>query len=243
MELQAKKEPLNVAMKKIRQFKGLFLAVFILSLLLFSETTISTNTSTTNQTILLTGFGPFLNVSNNPTQTIVKQLNNTILANATIYSIVLPVSFDESILKMKETIDQVDPDLIISLGLEQKSKSVHLELLGANIKRVQLSSGRWSLPHFIVFGKKLFYASTLPLIKIKNNLQENNIPADLSLGAGTYVCNAVFYQTQLYLDSTSQDIPMGFVHLPQDQSIDPNGLPLDLLKQAVERIIVTSILN
>jgi|GEM_PF-647321 len=230
-------------MKKKKKIKSLFLVFFIFLLFLISSSVQSLEQSSSQQIVLLTGFGPFLNVTNNPTQTIVKQLNNSNLGNATIYSIVLPVSFDESISKMSETIDQIGPDLIISLGLEQESRSIHLELFGANIKRVQLSNGRWSLPHFIVFGKKLFYPSTLPLIKIKNNLLKNDIPTELSMGAGTYVCNSVFYQTQLYLDGANQDIPMGFVHLPQEQSVDPNGLPIDLMKQAVERIIVTSLLN
>ena len=230
-------------MKKAKNLKRLLLAVLLLCFLLLGSTLQSTPLPPTEQTVLLTGFGPFLNITNNPTQSIAEQLNNTQLNNASIISIILPVSFEQSIQTMKEAIQQFEPDLIISLGLEDKSSSIHLELIGTNLKRTQLANGRWSIPHFILLGKRLFYTSTLPLLEIKSNLLDNTIPTKLSLGAGTYVCNSLFYQTQHYLHTTNQEIPMGFIHLPQQQSIDPNGLPLDQMSQAVQHIITTSLTN
>ncbi|MBG0771550.1 MAG: hypothetical protein H0S82_07555, partial [Anaerolineaceae bacterium] len=45
-------------------------------------------------------------------------------------------------------------------------------------------------------------------------LQANNIPTELSLTAGAYLCNQVFYTLMHHLNTQGLVIPAGFIHLP-----------------------------
>jgi pyroglutamyl-peptidase len=55
------------------------------------------------------------------------------------------------------------------------------------------------------------YFSTLPLQQIKSSLESNDIPAEYSFWADTYVSNEVFYRV---MRAAGQDTPAGLVHLP-----------------------------
>jgi pyroglutamyl-peptidase len=43
---------------------------------------------------------------------------------------------------------------------------------------------------------------------------EAAIPVELSLSAGAFLCNQVFYIARHYIANSTKDIPMGFIHLP-----------------------------
>jgi pyrrolidone-carboxylate peptidase len=71
--------------------------------------------------VLVTGFEPFGSHSINPSQIIAETLNGSILNDAEIIGLVLPVDFNKSVENTIEAIEHYQPDLVISLGLDARS--------------------------------------------------------------------------------------------------------------------------
>jgi pyroglutamyl-peptidase len=58
------------------------------------------------------------------------------------------------------------------------------------------------------------YFTSLPVRKIFTALKANGIPTELSLSAGTFICNQVIFTLLHYLKEQDLKIPAGFIHLP-----------------------------
>ena len=78
--------------------------------------------------------------------------------------------------------------------------------------------------------------STLPVKRVAASIQGEGIPAELSLSAGSFVCNHVF---ALLMDrAASHGVrAAGFIHVPWDAEHAPEGitqtLPADQLARAL----------
>ncbi len=83
--------------------------------------------------------------------------------------------------------------------------------------------------------------STLSNEQIVNALRKNGIPSYVSLSAGSYGCNQIFYHCMNYLKKNGIDIPAGFIHVPllPEQSTDGRfgTMSLEMQKQAFEIIL------
>ena len=88
-------------------------------------------TISSDNTILLTGFGPFHIYAINPSQIIIETLNGTMRDNYSILSWVLPIDFQKAPEIMEELLLTYQPKLIIMLGLAPNATSIRLETLGA----------------------------------------------------------------------------------------------------------------
>ncbi|MEF8848613.1 MAG: hypothetical protein V5A68_05710 [Candidatus Thermoplasmatota archaeon] len=229
--------------------KKIVITLFISTLILFSSNnaviSLEEKTTSKNQEellVLVTGFGPFGNHSINPSQIIAEQLNGTKIRNTTIYGLTLPVDFEKTLNVTKKVIQNLSPEIIISLGLAAGYKKIHIEKIGLNLKRIENKKGN------IIFRKispkdPLIRLSTIPTFKIAKNLREKNIPARQGFYAGIYVCNTQLYGILNYIQKNNLNIQYGFIHLPQCQKQDPNGLPLELLCETVNITINTTIEN
>lgn len=67
--------------------------------------------------ILLTGFEPFLDYKLNPTMQIVENLNGEKIEDYHIIGRILSVDFQQSAEQLKRHIEEIEPQIIISLGL------------------------------------------------------------------------------------------------------------------------------
>jgi pyroglutamyl-peptidase len=56
------------------------------------------------------------------------------------------------------------------------------------------------------------YFTTLPIENMVDAMKRAGYPAEISLSAGTFVCNHIFYKLQKTLSGSN--IRSGFVHLP-----------------------------
>ena len=89
----------------------------------------------------------------------------------------------------------------------------------------------------IANGANAFF-STLPVKEIVSSIQSAGIPASVSLTAGTFVCNHIFYHLQNY--TYSKGIKSGFIHVPlmDSQESEFPGLPTMSLEKMVEAILI-----
>lgn len=191
------------------------------------------------QVVLVTGFEPFGNYAVNPSQLIAEALNDSTLNDAEIIGVVLPVDFNESVDIATDAIQYYHPDLVMSLGLNARSHAIRVEKIGVNLKRYPKDDGTWSFPRRIdIFGLFLRFSS-IHTLDIVRKIRESNISVQQSCFAGTYICNALFYQLLGYVNEQNSSIKVGFIHVPLLDSQDPEGMPLQIMVDAVKIAIQT----
>jgi pyroglutamyl-peptidase len=88
----------------------------------------------------------------------------------------------------------------------------------------------------------LAFETSLPIKELVAAIRSEGIPATVSLTAGTFVCNHIFYELQRALADTS--IQSGFVHVPlmTEMSEDfPNlfTMEIDKMVLAAKAMITT----
>ncbi|MFC3418641.1 pyroglutamyl-peptidase I [Salinicoccus hispanicus] len=172
------------------------------------------------KTLLLTGFEPFLQFKENPTGTVVKAFDGEIIGDYKIVGRVYPVVFDRINDLIAGDIEAVQPDAVVNLGLAGGRHTVHIERIAINC-----IDGRTDNAGFNPDGEKIDGSgpdglfSTLPIKRLEKALKTNNIPADISNTAGTYLCNNLMYTTLNILRQKNLDIPAGFIHVPAHHEI------------------------
>jgi len=184
--------------------------------------------------ILLTGFEPFHKSILNPSQEIIRRISHRSL----VAKEVLPVTFGEASLKLISLIDQHKPTVVIALGQAEGRKEITPERIAINLDdaRIPDNAGKSPNERAIIAGGPDAYFTTLPIKNLVEELNENGIPASISLSAGTFVCNHIFYAMQHHC--AGKAIKSGFIHLPlmNEQAIEFPGLPTMQIEEMIRGI-------
>jgi len=184
--------------------------------------------------ILLTGFEPFHKSILNPSQEIIRRISHRSL----VAKEVLPVTFGEASLKLISLIDQHKPTVVIALGQAEGRKEITPERIAINLDDARIPDNAGNSPNerAIIAGGPDAYFTTLPIKNLVEELNENGIPASISLSAGTFVCNHIFYAMQHHC--AGKAIKSGFIHLPlmNEQAIEFPGLPTMQIEEMIRGI-------
>lgn len=182
--------------------------------------------------ILVTGFGPFGKVDDNPTMRIIEALDAQQIAD--LLTAILPVTYraDEQIAAL---VREHQPDALLMTGVAQGRPHICLERFALNLDDASIpdidDNLRQGEP--IIADGPHAYLSTLPLNQMLKHLQAAAVPARISNHAGTYICNHVFYGLRHRIETGGLPaIPAGFVHVPAIGDEAP-CLPLDTMIRAV----------
>ncbi|OYT29664.1 hypothetical protein B6U98_01685 [Thermoplasmatales archaeon ex4572_165] len=194
-----------------------------------------------NNIIYITGFTPFFNYSVNPSESIVNELNQTMIQNYSIIGRILPVDFIEAPLLIQGDIKNLDPSLIICLGLDSNCDSITLEALSINLKFNVSDNQPLQTFQRLKRGGPFIIPTRLDIKDMFEDLKNNDIPASISFSAGLYVCNAVFYETLFYLTESNIKTPMGFIHVPHLEDYNNNGMKLETMIDGILTIMLTNI--
>ena len=175
--------------------------------------------------VLLTGFEPFHKSSANPTQEIIRVIEDEKLPN--LETLVLPVEFSRAGLIACKLIDEIKPDVVIALGQAEGRADITPEKIAINLDNARIPDNSGNMPNNteITSGGADGHFSTLPVEEIVKTLRKENLPASVSYSAGTFVCNNVFYLIQSHCKD--RNIKSGFVHVPlmESQASEFPGLP------------------
>ncbi len=173
--------------------------------------------------ILITCFDPFGNNKLNASKEVLDILDTSDL-NAEIVKLEIPTIRYKSLDKIIENIEKEKPDVLISLGQAGGRDGITIERVGINIDdfRIKDNGGNMPIDKAIYSDGPDAYFSNLPIKKIVEVLNKNNIKASVSNSAGTFVCNHVLYGTRYYLEKHYPNTLSGFIHVPY---IDGQGLP------------------
>ncbi|MFM9141358.1 MAG: pyroglutamyl-peptidase I [Actinomycetota bacterium] len=181
--------------------------------------------------VLITGFEPFGNSKLNPSALLVERLGKERIPGVELHSIVLPVEFDRSVRILLQKIEECRPDFVISFGQAEGRTGITPEKVAINFDdaRIPDNSGDQRKNKKIDENGPDAYFSTLPVERMVEAIKSEGIVSALSLSAGAFVCNHLFYEVQRALQGSA--IKSGFIHLPliPEQSDEFPGQPtLDL---------------
>lgn len=186
--------------------------------------------------ILLTGFEPFHTATVNPTKEVVLALEAENINGLT--TAVLPVEFGRSWKVLETLIKEQQPDYVIALGQAEGRSQITPEQIAINLDDARIPDNAGNQPSnqkIIADGEDGLF-TTLPALEIVELLRNSNIPAAVSLSAGTFVCNHVFYQLQHHLKNSK--VRSGFIHVPllDTQIAEFPGQPSMPLERMIEGI-------
>ncbi|KGR76215.1 pyroglutamyl-peptidase I [Ureibacillus manganicus] len=177
--------------------------------------------------ILLTGFEPFLKFKINPTMEIVEALNGNIIEDYEICGRILKVDFNESAIQLKQHIDELQPDIIISLGLAGGRYKITPERIAINVKDGEAdNNGFKPVDEKIQEAGADAYLTNLPIRRMIETLNKEGYPAEISNTAGTYLCNNIMYESLAYANEKG-NVLAGFIHIPAsfELAIQHGGIP------------------
>ncbi|WP_016991915.1 pyroglutamyl-peptidase I [Lysinibacillus boronitolerans] len=164
--------------------------------------------------ILVTGFEPFLDFKINPTMQIVEALNGKKIDSYDIVGRILSVDFQQSAEQLKQHIEEVKPQIIISLGLAGGRFKVTPERIAINVKDGEPdNNGYTPVDESIYEEGEDAYLTNLPIRSMVNRLQAEGYPAEISNTAGTYLCNNIMYEGLAYAQQ-HKGVRAGFIHIP-----------------------------
>ena len=205
--------------------------------------------------VLLTGFGPFGKDTVNPALIAVqdlagKQMNIKKGKKTIAYEVIskeIPVVYGKAIDEFVTCVNEVKPDLIISIGQAGGRPAISLERVGINVDDADFPDNEKQKLRDspIIKDGPAAYFTTMDIRKTFNAIKKAGIPVIISNSAGTYVCNNLTYGALHYLASTPEysHIKYLFIHIPflpsqvaEKKQIYPS-LSLDLVKEAIQIVI------
>lgn len=169
--------------------------------------------------ILLTGFEPFEGLSVNPSWEIVSALAGDEIEGRTVEASILPVDFHASVVALKALLIRHCPSMVVCTGVALSRQVISFERVAVNLidARVPDNSGRQPRDTAVVQDGPAAYFSSLPISPMLAAFEHAQCRAEVSLSAGSYVCNTVFYALMHELRSRPE-VPAGFVHFPNIKS-------------------------
>jgi pyroglutamyl-peptidase len=168
--------------------------------------------------ILLTGFEPFDSSPINPSQQAVQRLANCPPAGIELHTAILPVDHRRGPEELLRGLDLSRPEAVVCLG-ESGNLGLSLERVAINLidDPIPDNAGELWVDRPVVTGGPAAYFTTLPVRAMLQAILEAGVPAELSLTAGTFLCNRIAYTLLHYLSigRGPEVIPAGFIHLPK----------------------------
>lgn len=195
-------------------------------------------------TVLLTGFEPFGTDAVNPSGDAVRLVAARWNGPERLVTDILPVTFAGSAARLHELIAEHRPDIVIATGLAGGRSRISVERVGVNLidARIPDNEGDQPVDAPSLPGGPAAAFSSLPVKAIVRDVAAAGIPVELSLSAGSYVCNHVLMHAAAW--ASEAGTRAGFIHVPWAQGQAPNGepeLPLDAMARAFEIALRTTL--
>lgn len=166
--------------------------------------------------VLLTGFDAFGGETLNPSWEAVRRLRGARLAGHRVVVRLLPTEFARAPGVLFRAIDRHRPALVLCVGQAGGRSAVSVERVALNLvdARIPDNAGARPVDAAVVPGAPAAYLAPLPVRRLVTALRRAGIPAEASLSAGAFVCNAVFYALCHRLAAGRGPALAGFLHIP-----------------------------
>ena len=151
--------------------------------------------------VLITGFGPFGDVVDNPSAALARAVDGFQWAEHQIIGVVLPVSYSRGPADTIRLACEQRVDLVLGFGVAMDRDGVFVER-----RAVHVAHGRPDVDGACV---AMGVGPEERLSTVDVGRLADALGAAVSDDAGQYVCNA-----WLYTVTEALDVPVGFVHVP-----------------------------
>ena len=194
--------------------------------------------------VLVTGFDPFGGDSSNASLEAVRRLPARIGA-LEIATAALPTSYRRSLPELEAAIARAGPQIVLCVGQAGDRTALCVERVAVNIRdaRIPDNDGAQPTDAPVVAGGPAAYLATLPVRAAVAALRAEELPAQLSMSAGTFVCNHVFYALMHLAATRWNAFRGGFLHvpcLPQQAAGGVPGLALDDIVSGLRIVLESS---
>lgn len=169
--------------------------------------------------ILVTGFGPFLDVTDNPSAELVRALDGRRVGKRLVIGRVLPVSYGAGIDEVLCLAVEHRPRLVLGFGVARSRDRVEVERVGRRV------GGEVPDAEGVVYSSNGPGPEQVPAT-LDISALARALDAGISEHAGSYVCNAWAYRVPLHCG-----VPAAFVHVP------PTGLEPERVLKALEILL------
>jgi pyroglutamyl-peptidase len=165
---------------------------------------------------LITCFEPFGGDGVNASLEAVRQLPAKTGALALVTA-VLPTSYARSLPALESAIARERPDIVLAVGQAGERAALCVERIAVNLQDAEIADNDGARPVDapVVAGGPAAYLATLPVRAAVAGLRAGELPAQLSMSAGTFVCNHVFYGLMHLAATGQQRFRAGFLHVPR----------------------------
>jgi pyroglutamyl-peptidase len=199
--------------------------------------------------VLLTGFDPFGGERINPSWEAVRGFHGQSIGGLAITTLQLPTAFGVASDMLQAEIIRLAPSVCICVGQAGGSAAIALERVAVNLAdaRIPDNIGQQPKNQSLIQGAPAAYFAPLNLAPLLHALEQAHVPAHISLSAGSFVCNAVFFQL-CHLAQTRPQLRGVFVHIPyapEQVQTRPElaAMPTMQVQQALAILIETAILQ
>lgn len=178
--------------------------------------------------ILLTGFGPFPGVTDNPSARLVDALadaNGFSPRDRELHAEILPTEWSAVGMLVPRLLKSLQPHVTIHFGVSRQARSLRIERSAHNriVPRVD-AAGVLPARHTIHIDGPARLDSSVHVPRLAATLRETGVPANSSTHAGSYLCNFLYYHSLSWAMSHDEVTNVLFVHIPLARS---QGGPLD----------------
>lgn len=166
--------------------------------------------------ILLTGFGSFTGIKQNPSQLIVEYFSANPMCGSDliIKTAILPVEYEKTTRVMLSLLEKHSPDICLMIGVG--GSKLELERVALNID----DSPKEDNAGLVIRGERIIsdgpeaYFTDIKLVNLQKRLVSKGVKIEVSNYAGAYLCNHVYYITTHYSRTNELNFPTLFVHVP-----------------------------
>ena len=176
--------------------------------------------------VLVTGFGPFPGVAENPSGWVAERVAATAPpTSCMLYRAVLPTEWTAVASRAAYFHQAIRPRLMIHFGVQMQATEIHLECRAHNeIEHRPDACGAHPGRHDVISGCDGTLETCLPVDSLVARLQEEKIPARTSQSCGRYLCNDLYFRSLHWAEQNGSDAL--FVHVPQTHVLSKGTLLL-----------------
>ena len=133
---------------------------------------------------------------------------------------------------LRALIAREQPDIVLCVGLAADRPAISVERIAVNLCDARIADNDGVQPREkpVIARAPDAYFSTLPVTNIVDALGRAGLRAEMSMSAGTFVCNHVFYSLMHAAAKDKRAIRAGFVHVPALPVADAERALADLVR-------------
>ena len=181
--------------------------------------------------VLLTGFGPFPGVAENPSGWLASALAARCATGGDLHAQVLPTEWAAVAALTPRLYETLQPHVMIHFGVSPRAKTLKIERSAHN-RAASRRDARGALPvtPAIAPDGTMRLDTALPVTEIAARLRASGHRAASSRSCGRYLCNFLYYRSLEWAQARGRDAL--FVHVPPLAAQGGSAGEHDLLRAA-----------